>query len=278
MTKKWCYDWGEIENTVAAKPVQLSAEPLLIDEGQDLPRAFYQYISLHYENIMVFADENQMLDEQQNSTKETIWSELAISKENRYVLKINHRNTLEIARVAENFYVGTDAGKPDLPSRKGQVPPCLVDYGSLKYMARKIVRLAGNRPHDLIAVMTANNLSQDAMRVRLEAECSQSHTPFTWYRSNNGVDVDFNRAGIVLLNLQSVKGLEFESVLIADLHEHKVFGDGLAHKMKLYVATSRARDRLYLLHNRAKDCPVLQCMPGENILKRHKFKDESDTP
>jgi DNA helicase IV len=277
--EKWQpYDWSQIEEAVAAKPSQPSLDPLLIDEGQDLPRAFYQYIGLHFQNIMVFADENQMLDEQQNSTKENIWAELAIPTDNRYILKTNHRNTLEIARVAQHFYAGTDAGKPDIPTRKGQIPPCLVDYGSLEYMAKKVVCLAGNRPHDLIAVMTANNKSQDAVRLRLEAECCQTKTRFTWYRSGNGAQVDFNRAGIVLLNLQSVKGLEFDSVLIADLHEHRVFSDSQAHKMKLYVATSRAKDRLYLLHNRTSAYPVLNCMPGENILKRHKFKDEADTP
>lgn len=274
----WCYDWGKIEGIVAAKPSEPSSAPLLIDEGQDLPRAFYQYLSLHFLNIMVFADENQMLDEHQNSTKNDIWTELDIPEENCYILKANHRNTLEIACVAQHFYAGTDAGKPDLPTRKGQVSPCLVDYGNLEYMARKVVRLAGNRPHDLIAVLTANNKSQDAVKSPLEAACLQTKTCFTWYRSNNGAQVDFNSAGIVLLNLQSVKGLEFDSVLIADLHEHRVFRDSQAHKMKLYVATSRAKDRLYLLHNRASACPVLQCMPGENILKRHKFKDESDTP
>ena len=251
---------------------------MLIDEGQDLPRSFYQYVSLHFANIMVFADENQMLDEQQNSTKEDIWAQLSIPAENRYVLRTNHRNTLEIAAVAQHFYAGTDAGQSDLPSRKGQVPPYLVDYGSLEYMARKVARLAGNRPHDLIAVMTACNESQDAVKAQLEPVCRQTETRFTWYRSDNGARVDFDQAGIVLLNVQSVKGLEFDGVLIADLHEHYVCRDSEAHKMKLYVATSRARDRLYILHNRTRECPLLTLMPGEDILKRHTLKDKGTAP
>ena len=272
------YDWAQIEETVAAKPLHPSAAPLLIDEGQDLPRSFYQYVSLHFANILVFADENQMLDEQQNSTKEDIWNQLGIPVDNRYVLKTNHRNTLEIAAVAQHFYAGTDAGQPDLPSRKGQVPPYLVDYGNLEYMASRVARLAGNRPHDLIAVMTACNESQDAMKACLEPVCRRTEIPFTWYRSGNGARVEFDRAGIVLLNVQSVKGLEFDSVLIADLHEHYVYRDSETHKMRLYVATSRARDRLYILHNRERECPLLTLMPGEDVLRRHTLNDKGITP
>jgi DNA helicase IV len=265
------YDWAQIEEAVAAKPLPPSAAPLLIDEGQDLPRSFYQYVSLHFANIMVFADENQMLDEQQNSTKEDIWAQLGIPTENRHLLKTNHRNTLEISLVAEKFYVGTDAGRPELPARRGLIPH-LVDYGSVGYMAGKVVRHAGNRPHDLIAVMTTCNESQDAMKAQLEPVCCQTETRFTWHRSGNGAHVDFDQAGIVLLNVQSVKGLEFDSVLIVDLHEHYVCRDSEAHKMRLYVATSRARDRLYILHNRTRECPLLKFMPGEDILKRHTLK------
>ncbi len=243
--------------------------PLLIDEGQDLPRAFYQYLSLHFANLMVFADENQTLDEHQNSTKEDIWAELDIPTENQYLLKSNHRNTLEIARVAQHFYAGTDAGKPDLPTRRGQIPPCLIDHGNLEYVARRIVRHAENHPHDLIAVLTANNASQDAAKISLERACGNTKTRFTWYRSGKTVDVDFDSTGIVLLNLQSVKGLEFDCVLIADLHEHYISQNGVAHKMKLYVATSRATDRLYMIYNRARNCPLLQLMPDEDILKRY---------
>ncbi len=271
--KPYCYDWRRIEDQVAAHPPELSSMPLLIDEGQDLPHAFYQYLSLHFRHIMVFADENQMLDEHQNSTKEDIWRELNIPEEHRYVLRTNHRNTLEIARVAHHFYAGTDAGEPDLPTRTGQIPPYLIDFGNLEYMARKVVQLAGNRPHDLIAVMTTNDESQNAAKAKLEPACREVGTCFTWYRSGEKLSVDFDRAGIVLLNLQSVKGLEFDSVLIADLHEHRVFQNSEAHKMRLYVATSRATDRLYILYNRSNECPMLDFMPGEGILARHTLND-----
>lgn len=271
------YDWPQIEETLASHPSPKSSVPLLIDEGQDLPRAFYQYVSLHFDHVTVFADENQMLDEQQNSTKEAIWAELSIPPEHRYVLTSNHRNTLEIAKVANHFYPGTDAGRPDMPVRRGDTPQ-LVDYGSVARVANWIAGMAGNRRQQLIGVLTANNKSQDALRAALEPACNQANIRFSWYRYGQDVLVNFDQAGVVLLNLQSVKGLEFDSVLIADLHEHHIHRNGLAHKMRLYVATSRARDRLHLLHHRDNTCRLLTLMPGEDILRRHTLQTEGSAP
>jgi superfamily I DNA/RNA helicase len=271
--RRWQYDWTQIQEMVAASPVQRDTAPLLIDEGQDLPRPFYQYVSVHFDNIMVFADENQTMDKKGFSAPEDIWAELNIPEENRHLLTTNHRNTREIALVAESFYAGTDAGKPTPPDNTGEVPR-LVGYDHLEHAARFIMNLARNRPADLIAVMTISNQGQDAMKAHMESACREQKTRFTWYRSSSGASIDFNMAGIVLLNLQSAKGLEFEDVVIADLHEHYLFRDSQSHKMRLYVATSRAKERLYIMHDRTKKtCPILALMPGEDLLKRHALNE-----
>lgn len=271
--ERWQYDWDKIFDKCAANVCKPHNTPILIDEGQDLPRYFYKYISLHFANIMVFADENQMLDEKQNSTKEMIWAELGITNLNdrKYMLTINHRNTLQIAQAASHFYAGTDAGRPKLPSKTGKYP-YLIEYNDHEYYAGRIARHAGLHPHALVGVLTANNASQELLRSVLEPICRKSNISFTCFRSGNAARVDFNKPGIVLLNLQSVKGLEFDSTLIADLHEHFVRREGVAHKMQLYVATSRATTQLYIFYNQLKRCPLLDHMPAEDILKRYTLR------
>ncbi|MBM4092234.1 MAG: hypothetical protein FJ276_22825, partial [Planctomycetes bacterium] len=186
----------------------------------------------------------------------------------------NHRNTLEIARVAQYFYAGTDAGIPVLPTRRGRVPPYVIEYVDLEYFVTRIIRHAGKYPHDLIAVVTHNNKSQDAIKEKLEPACRNTRTRFECYRSENKTTVNFDRAGILLLNIQSVKGLEFDCVLIADLHEHYICSNSVAHKMRLYVATSRATDRLFVLYRRTGNCPLLAFLPGKDIVERYTLNDQ----
>ncbi len=267
--RRFRYDWPSILHACAARnpPVAPSSTPLFIDEGQDLAPGFYEYAGLHFSHIMVFADENQMLNETENSTLATICEKLLIPEAHRLRLHINQRNTQQIARVAEQFYVGLESGKPDIPNRVGPVP-YLIDYADVRFFAERILRHVRLHPQFLVAVVTANNRSQDIMRAQLEPLCRRSQVAFQVYRSAHPTRVDFSAPGIILLNQQSLKGLEFDSVLIADLHEHYIRRDSSAHKMILYVATSRARERLYLLHDRTRECPVLADMPGPEVLNR----------
>lgn len=265
---RWHYDWRQIaDHCVEANPAPADV-PLLIDEGQDLPKEFYEYISVHFKNIMVFADENQQISDRENCSKETIWEKLLINDSGqKHMLTINHRNTLEIARVALHFYVGTDAGKPVLPERRGAMP-ALLAYDDIRKLADRVVNHAGLHPRALIGVITANNESQDVLKAALEQRCKDKKVVFKFIRSGNKENIDFGGRGIVLLNIQAVKGLEFHSVFIADLHEHFVRRNGHAHQMKLYVATARAKEQLFICYDREKKCPLLEFMPDENILRR----------
>jgi len=268
------YDWKKIVNACAASGnIAQDTTPLLVDEGQDLPRHFYEYISLHFPNVMVFADENQMLDEEENSTIQVICDQLGVPEENCCRLKDNMRNTLQIARVARHFYAGTAGGVPDLPNRVG-ANAYLIDYGDLGFFAERIVRHYRIHPQFLIAIITAKNDNLDALRNKIEPLCQEHKVAFTCYKSSDNGRINFDRPGIVLLNLQSMKGLEFDSVLVADLHGHSVRPNAMEHKMRLYVASSRPRERLYLFHDRNQPTPILNDMPGEDVLCRYSLSKE----
>jgi superfamily I DNA/RNA helicase len=286
-TLKFRYDWGKVIQTCAAQTqIKTDPTPLLIDEGQDLPRQFYEYLSLHFPNIMVFADENQMLDDEENCILKDICNQLGIShkldpqtkaimpdNEHTFLLRDNMRNTQQIARVAEHFYTGTQSGKPDLPVRDGP-KPYLIDHNDLSFFAERIVRHSRIHPQYLIAVITSDNSSWEAIRQLIEPLCSEQGLHFACYNSQVKKPIDFNNAGIVLLNLQSMKGLEFDSVLVADLHRHSVRTNSAEHKMRMYVASSRPRERLYLFHDRNQRSPILDDMPGEDVLGRYSLSRE----
>ena len=82
------------------------------------------------------------------------------------------------------------------------------------------------------------------------------------------VRIDFRNGGIAVINLQSIKGLEFDTVFIADIDAY--WGKDKDELMKkFYVMVSRARDDIILLRTGAISQEVEEIMPNDKtILER----------
>jgi len=67
--KSFDFEWHEILPIVASGTNNLKDEApnLIIDEGQDLPPEFYQFVQLISDNVTVFADENQRIIQTQTN-------------------------------------------------------------------------------------------------------------------------------------------------------------------------------------------------------------------
>lgn len=96
------YDW---DGMLAALDGHANSEAnwghIVVDEGQDLPEGFFQYLHRHAARVLtVFADEDQALDERRTTLAQI---RKAAELPNPILLKENHRNRPEIAAVAEHF-------------------------------------------------------------------------------------------------------------------------------------------------------------------------------
>jgi len=82
------------------------------------------------------------------------------------------------------------------------------------------------------------------------------------------VDIDFGNGGIAVINQQSIKGLEFDTVYIADIDAFQDNErDGLMKKF--YVMVSRARDDVILLRTGEISRQVEEILPkDDSILER----------
>lgn len=82
------------------------------------------------------------------------------------------------------------------------------------------------------------------------------------------VSIDFKNGGIAVINQQSIKGLEFDLVYLADI-DRFFDSDTDVLKKKFYVMTSRARDNVFLLRTGDISPKVEQIIPkDETILQR----------
>jgi DNA helicase II / ATP-dependent DNA helicase PcrA len=262
-------DWESVEQKIQeSTDVQdLSGQYLVIDEGQDMPPAFYRtLVSLGFENFYVVADQNQQIYPEKCSSRLELENILAIDGGETLELSINYRNTHPIARLAEHFYPDDPASpKPDLPAVAPTArTPELWTYGTentptLAEIANKILRLNDRDPRKLIGIITPNNNVRtkffDALR-SANPELDNDKPPIQTYSYGQNEALDFGQGGLMVINVQSCKGLEFDIAIMADIDQHQPKHNLPSLKKRFYVMMARARDVIVLLRT-GQPCPVV---------------------
>ncbi|MFI0718297.1 hypothetical protein [Streptomyces sp. NPDC021224] len=244
-TEDGWFDWAALTHRAAGTFAADASPPhLVIDEGQDLPPGFFRLARLAAASVTVFADECQRLTET-NSTLAEITNALGRST-GRVEVVGNHRNSREIASLAEHFRTGGPV--PEMPAHSGSLP-VIRHYAGVKALADDIATMAGAQPRHRVGVIvnslrTAADLMRHLERAGLahEPQLYRSAAPSGRYR-----DLDLARPGVVLVHRASAKGLDFDTVVIADTETDSVTDPTAASlRMAYYVMITRARERLVL--------------------------------
>jgi len=241
-------DWRSILINIRQAPEQ-EGHYLFIDEGQDLPTDFYEFLEwMRPTDLTVFADENQRITSI-NSTVRDIMGALDIPEEDIIHLTKNYRNTRPIAEVAACFHVrGIDTGIPDLPDRNGTTPAYVVRRG-LEAQCAYIGQYARNNPSIEVGVFVQRKDSQEQV-----LSCIRDHAqgiPVQMYMSGDGQHNDaaalrMGIAGVKVLNDKSAKGTEFDTVFLVDVDRRRTRSPD-EDAMTMFVLCSRPRSELYFL-------------------------------
>ena len=260
-------DWGGVEDAIHSMKSDPDFELpfLVIDEGQDMPPQFYRcLVNLGFENFFVVADQNQQITNE-NSSRKNIANELDIDARDVIELTTNYRNAWPVARLARAFHTGDPATlPPKLPAKPAAgsavATPVLYDYDETKLdsVARRILLTADRDPKQLIGVLAPNNAVRqryfDALRDALGSANIRLDNPqpsMQTYHGGHRPEVTFNEGGILVINAQACKGLEFDTVVLADIDEHYVrASDPDPAKRLFFVMVSRAKERVILLMRR----------------------------
>ncbi len=282
-------DWEAVRRAVD----NLDSDPsggdrpfLVIDEGQDMPPDFYDcLVNLGFENFFVAADQNQQITEE-HSSRSDLEASLLVETHEVIELTLNHRNTRPIARLARAFRTDDPASQPPrLPSpdggSRGVATPRLDFYdgndnGSLHKIARGIWENWDRDPRRLVGVIAPNNQVRqrwfdalEAVSAKLDNERPQ---PMTFHRDHRP-DIPWDRGGVLVINAQACKGLEFDTVVLADIDEHLFdAADPDRTKKLFYVMVSRARERVFLFMKRGGYGGIEGILPkDEDVLRRGEF-------
>ncbi len=239
---------------------------VLIDEGQDFEPDWYrlivQMVDPATKALLVLYDDAQNIHGRRDRPSFT-WKSVGVEAVGHTtILKLNYRNTLEILSVARDFAhellhgsAGDDDGvpviAPESAGRRGAIPELLraehlADESRL-LLERLRQEQDRGRPLSEIAVLTRSSQESQQWHARLEA----AGIPARLAHGAGKSSLFIEGATVKVITMHSSKGLEFPVVLIPGLGRMPGQGKDESEEARLlYVAMTRATERLVMLHDR----------------------------
>lgn len=258
----YIFDWNTMYEMLEGDGVIPEPTHVIVDEGQDLPKEFFRYLrSFVATTITVFADEDQALTGERSTLRDI---RDAADLDDPVVLNANHRNTPEIARVAEHYHAG-QAPVPEVIRPPSGEPPRVVLYRG-DGATRRIANWYGTRGGRVGVAVVNSKSTGKTLYSKLRNQLPGHRVAF--YTNGNEDDIDLLEPGITILNVRSIKGQEFDTVFVMEIDELLLQLDEV-NARKMYMLCARARDNLILMRegNRLPHA-LLDQMPGAEILER----------
>ena len=257
---------------------------VFVDEVQDLdPMQIKALCLLTKGSIILSGDANQRIYKKMPIKYEDLGINIK-ERGRRKVLNKNFRSTAEIVRLANElvFFDNSEKLKEKLFVKSGDRPEIFYSGGrsSSKYLIRKIKEIQEEDPSKTIAIIHREEVKpktgyKSNLRLKLESELL---TTFSDVKSFNN-KFEYNKAKqIFYTNVYDVKGLEFDYVFIVDFTRNyyphlksinkikseneskdiQLLNEDLAEfenkeKKLLYVAMTRAKEKLFLVANNTKE-------------------------
>ena len=258
------YSWTDIFIALDEIDGGPNRKHLVVDEGQDLPEGFYRYASEYVaETMTVFADEDQALSGERTTLEQI---KTVAGLDDPIILKKNHRNSPEVARLAEHFHSGRLPAAQYERSPTGELPR-LVGFSTMKSMA-EFISNRYNTQGGSIGIIVAKNDYANATYRQLRELLPGKRIDIYLNEQKNEDKINVLKDGVTVLNKKSVKGQEFDAVFILEI-ERFIPCRNDVERRAMYMMCSRARDTLFLVHGpNALSREAEQSLPGPNILER----------
>ena len=262
---QYAYVWDDMLRSLEQRSAVPDMEHLVVDEGQDLPEGFFRYASRHIaQALSVFADEDQALAEQRTTLEQI---KRAANLPDPILLTQNHRNTPEIARLAEHFHAGRLPAATARRARSGELPR-FVQEPSLDGIARRTSNWIETRGGSVCAIVDQNRTGEQLHEL-LRHALLESRVDIYTTRLRNEERINVLEDGVTILNKESVKGQEFDTVFVLEMHRFlPCRSDAMSRAM--YMMCSRAREHLWLVGGPDGHLTpeAAKALPGPEILER----------
>lgn len=233
---------------------------IIIDEAQDLNKAqilvLSKIVSEDTKSLTIIADAAQRIYKSGFT-----WSEVGLNVRGGRTIefKKNYRNTTQIAEVAISLLEKEKDNSEFTEietSRRGETKPIIGYFQNSKEQSKYILNI-------LQVLRDDNTLSSTVILHRdlkglQNVKALLNENGFENQDLLKAEDIDYESESVKLCTLSSVKGLEFENVIIIDLNDNIIpYPHGFndleddfqisTERRLLYTSITRARERLFLL-------------------------------
>ena len=258
------YLWTDMCNALDKIGAGPNKKHLVVDEGQDLPVGFYRYVSQYVaETMTVFADEDQRLSGERTTLKQI---KTAAGLDDPIMLKKNHRNSPEVARLAEHFHGGELSAAQWVRPSTG-VLPRLIQSPDMKTTAKRVYRQYKTYRGSIGIIVYKNDTGRNIF-YRLRELLPGERIDIYENERKNEDEINVLKDGVTVLNKESVKGQEFDAVFILEL-EYFIPCETDARYRAMYMMCARARNFLFLVYGpNGLSKEAEQSLPGPDILER----------
>ena len=219
---------------------------VVIDECQDFPIDLIKAIKVVCENMTCFIDPNQAIENRKTSVEDVLD---ILDVESPRTLNKNFRNTKEMNELAKLFW-----------NKKGVFPECvksgakpvLVKCKSFGDKDGKVAQIIKSNKGKSIGVFVNSKKDGWAIYQSILKSVGDEIDVQYWFSSKNQ-NLDFSKTGVKVFTYGTIKGLEFDSVIIGWGEKIQSSENEITDKNKLYVALTRAKENLFICYFNEND-------------------------
>ena len=305
---KYNTDWMKVKDDV--KKIGRMYDHIVIDEGQDFNVSFYETLRYITKYITVFADPNQSIQKDGASISDIL---RALNKESYFALTLNYRNSRNIVDFTRRYcydksiFAESYRDKDDLE---------VLNFDEDNYIGTIKEIICRYDENTNIGIIVPNIKDKNGnpdrkyeygLYQRLKKELNKKYKVSVYYNENTQTyaevkdleNVDFSINSIKIFNYATIRGLDFDVVILIDnisdniesIEEDDNKAKLIKELNKIYIASTRAKEKLYVLRNDANDEVLvvdnditygyfdnINGIPLEECLKNAREAEEDEKP
>lgn len=246
------YDWPVIKRAFSrlGKPY----DQIIIDEAQDVPLELIESLMLISKGVTCFMDPHQSIKDKYTDCYDVAE---VLRVRTMYKLYENFRNPKGIFDFARIFNPEDVAD----PVKEDKTKPVVIkcsDFGhaNSNQLTSKMVQIL-KRNYGLKYIGVFTNYQSQTRTYKELTECLEDEDIDVFMFKGKGQggeyrNLDFDEEGVYVLTYNTMKGLEFDAVLIPTCENINSSDDDKVDNNLLYVAMTRASERLYCFYIRER--------------------------
>lgn len=230
-------EWDRIKSNVSEMGKRY--HHIIIDEAQDFPVELLEILQGIAVHMTCFIDPNQAIEPGKTGTYDAL---RAMCVESPYTLTRNFRNTQPIRDLSALFCGDGEPAATEIPGRR----PVMVRFNGNFDRQNKAMTDVINRNKEknigIIVQPKSLNRTYETMEDLLDDVNVQMYKPKTQNY------IDFDQSGVKILSYGTMKGLEFDIVLLPLFDKIMLADGGTVDQNRVYVAITRACEELYMFY------------------------------